>query len=160
MNVVVPLEFPGGLDTLPSRSDLDEDTVLVNTEGLVEGEELLGLGLGGLLVEGKAGIDLSGDTARNDFENLLAELDELCPPITIQELESSSQRTCKDKKKGCLRDISVIVPGRCPQSSSTHQTIESSISLGVEVAALLLGISDRDIDQLLVLRLVGGSKDE
>lgn len=77
VDVVIPLQFPSGLDTLPGRSDLDEDTVLVDTEGLVEGEELLSLGLGGLLVEGKTSIDFGGDTARDDFEDLLAELDEL-----------------------------------------------------------------------------------
>lgn len=77
MDVVLLLEFTGGLDTLPCRSDLDEDTLLLDADGFVEGNELLGLGLGALLVEGKTGIDLGGDTTRDESENFLAELDEL-----------------------------------------------------------------------------------
>ena len=77
VNAVVALELASSLDTLPSRSDLDEDTLLLDASGLVESDELLGLGLGGLLVEGETGIDLSGDTAGDDLQDLLAELDEL-----------------------------------------------------------------------------------
>ena len=43
MNAVVPFEFTGGLDTLPRRCDLDEDTLLLDTEAIVEGDEFLGL---------------------------------------------------------------------------------------------------------------------
>ena len=43
MNAVVPFEFTGGLDTLPRRRDLDEDTLLLDTEAIVEGNEFLGL---------------------------------------------------------------------------------------------------------------------
>lgn len=58
VDVVLLLELTGGLDTLPCRSDLDEDTLLLDTNGVVESNELLGLGLGALLVEGKTGVDL------------------------------------------------------------------------------------------------------
>lgn len=77
MDVVLLLEFTGGLDALPCRSDLDEDTLFLDADGVVEGDELLGLGLGALLVEGKTRIDLGGDTARDESEDFLAELDEL-----------------------------------------------------------------------------------
>ena len=77
MDAVVTLELARSLDTLPSRSDLDEDALLLDADGLVERDELLGLGLGALLVKGQAGVDLGGHTARDDRENLLAELDEL-----------------------------------------------------------------------------------
>ena len=95
MDTVVPLEFPSGLDTLPGGGDLDKDTLLLDANGLVQGDQLLGLsgmrdcskknqsklfadlGLGGLLIEGKASVNFSGDTAGDDGENLLAELDEL-----------------------------------------------------------------------------------
>ncbi len=37
------LELAGCLDTLPSGSDLDQDTLLLDTDGLVKSDELLGL---------------------------------------------------------------------------------------------------------------------
>ena len=58
MDAVVTLELARSLDTLPSRSDLDEDALLLDADGLVEGNELLGLGLGRLLVERETGVDL------------------------------------------------------------------------------------------------------
>ena len=77
MNAVIALQLAGGLDTLPGGGDLDEDTVLLDTDGLVESNELLGLRLGRLLVEGQLGVDLGGDTTGDDREDLLAELDKL-----------------------------------------------------------------------------------
>lgn len=75
MNALNSLEVLGSLDTLPGRGDLDEDTLLGNTSILVETNDLLGLGNGGLLIERKTGINLSRDTARNDLENLNTEVD-------------------------------------------------------------------------------------
>lgn len=43
MNVVISLKFTGGLDTLPRRCYLDKDTLLLDTDGFVEGNELFGL---------------------------------------------------------------------------------------------------------------------
>jgi hypothetical protein len=43
VNAIVFLEFTSGLDTLPGRGDLDQNAVLVDADGLVEGDELLGL---------------------------------------------------------------------------------------------------------------------
>ena len=77
MDAVVTLELARSLDTLPSRSDLDEDALLLDADGLVERDELLGLGLGRRLVVREARIDLSRDPAGDDLQNLLAELDEL-----------------------------------------------------------------------------------
>ena len=77
MNVIITLEFASGLDTLPCTCDLDEDALLLDADGLVERDELLGLGLGRRLVVREARIDLSRDTAGDNLENLLAELDEL-----------------------------------------------------------------------------------
>ena len=77
MDTLVALKLARSLDTLPSRGDLDEHTLLLDANGLVESDELLGLGLGSLLVEGKAGINLSRDTSGDDLEDLLSELNEL-----------------------------------------------------------------------------------
>ncbi len=77
MDSVVALELAGGLDTFPSRGDLDQYTLLLNANGLVERNELLRLLLGGFLIERQAGVDLSRDTSGNDFEDFLAEFDEL-----------------------------------------------------------------------------------
>lgn len=43
VNAVVPFEFTRCLDTLPRRCDLDEDTLLLDADGLVESNELFGL---------------------------------------------------------------------------------------------------------------------
>lgn len=43
MNAVVPFEFTRCLDTLPRRCDLDEDTLLLDSDRFVEGNELFGL---------------------------------------------------------------------------------------------------------------------
>ena len=77
MDAVVALELARSLDALPGRSNLDEDALLLDADGLVEGDQLLGLGLGRLLVEGQTGVDLSRDTAGDDLQDLLSELDEL-----------------------------------------------------------------------------------
>lgn len=61
------LELARGLDTLPCRGDLDQDTLLLDTKSLVQGEELFCLCLGALLVEGQTGIDFGGNTAGDDL---------------------------------------------------------------------------------------------
>lgn len=43
VDAVLLLELAGSLDTLPSGSDLDEDAVLGDSDGLVESDELVGL---------------------------------------------------------------------------------------------------------------------
>ena len=80
MDAVVALELARSLDTLPGRGDLDEDALLLDADGFVEGDELLSLGLGRLLVEGQTGVDLGRDTAGDDLQNLRAELNELHIP--------------------------------------------------------------------------------
>ena len=45
---------------------------------------MLGLRLGCCLVEGQLGVNLSGDTARDDRENLLAELNQLYDRIVLE----------------------------------------------------------------------------
>ena len=81
MDAVVTLELARGLDTLPGRGDLDEDALLLDADGLVEGNELLRLRLGRLLGVGETGVDFSRDTAGDDLQDLLAELDELEGPL-------------------------------------------------------------------------------
>lgn len=49
----------------------------MDTDGIVESDELLGLGLGALLIEGQAGVDFGRDTAGDDGQDLLTELNEL-----------------------------------------------------------------------------------
>ena len=41
MDIVVTLEFASRLDTFPRRRNLDQDTVLFNTDRLVESYEFL-----------------------------------------------------------------------------------------------------------------------
>lgn len=77
MDSVLLFELSGGLDALPSGSDLNEYPGLVNSNGFVECQELLGLFLGAFFIKRESSIDFGRDTARDDLEDLLAKLDEL-----------------------------------------------------------------------------------
>ena len=99
----------GSLNTLPRRRNLDEDTLLGDANRLVKGNELLGLGLGGLLVEGETGIDLSRDTTRDDLENLLAELDELKDWGRVA--MSTGDRNLRSDKRICRRQANGYLQG-------------------------------------------------
>lgn len=76
MNVVIPLQLPGGLNSFPSGSDLDQHSVPVNSLSFVQGDDLLGLGDSGLLVIRQGSVDLGGNSTRDDLEDLLSKLDE------------------------------------------------------------------------------------
>lgn len=76
VDVVLRLELAGGLDTLPGGGDLDEDALALDTERLVEGDEVLSLLDGGFLVERETGVNLGRDTARDNLEDLATEGDE------------------------------------------------------------------------------------
>ena len=70
------LQDVGSLDALPGGGDLDEDALLGDADLLVELDDVQGLVDRGLGVEGEAGVDLGGDLAGDDLQDLLAELDE------------------------------------------------------------------------------------
>lgn len=76
VDAVLGLQDVGGLDALPGGGDLDEDALLGDADLLVEVDDVQGLVDGGLGVEGEAGVDLGGDLAGDDLQDLLAELDE------------------------------------------------------------------------------------
>jgi hypothetical protein len=63
----------GGLSTLPSRGDFDENALAGRAELLIKADEVSGLLDGGLDIKGETGIDLGGNTAWNDRENLASE---------------------------------------------------------------------------------------
>lgn len=94
VDAVVPLQDLGGLDTLPCRRNLDENALLANSLLLVQLGEVRFTEIGGLIggnthvndteglvdrglcVEREAGVNLGGDLAGDNVEDLLAELDE------------------------------------------------------------------------------------
>lgn len=94
VDAVLRLQDVGGLDTLPGGGDLDKNTVLGDAlllvelresamsrylliqSGLAYLDDVKGLVDGSLGVEGEPGINLSGDLAGDDLEDLLAELNE------------------------------------------------------------------------------------
>ena len=67
------LQLFGGADAFPGAGDLDEDALAADPGLLVQADELAGLGEGALGVEAEPGIDLGGDPAGNDLEDLAAE---------------------------------------------------------------------------------------
>ena len=76
VDAVLGLQDVGSLDALPGGGDLDEDALLGDADLLVEFDDVQGLVDRGLGVEGEAGVDLGGDLAGDDLQDLLAELDE------------------------------------------------------------------------------------
>jgi hypothetical protein len=133
VDAMVPLEDLGSLDTLPCRGDLDKNALLANALLLVQlgnvsfvGLELQfsythvndaqGLVNGGLGVEREAGIDLGGDLAGNNVQDLLAELDE--------------------------------------------EVVKCGIDLVLDVVAVVLAPRNGGINELCVLGLLGGRKNQ
>lgn len=76
VDAVVALQDLSGLDTLPGGGNLDQDTVLGDALGLVQVNDVQGLVDGGLGVEGQLGVNLGGDTAGNNVQDLAAELNQ------------------------------------------------------------------------------------
>ena len=70
------LELLGGADAFPGAGDLDQDPLAVDAGLLVQADQPAGLGDGRLGVEAEAGVDLGRDAARDDLEDLAAEVDE------------------------------------------------------------------------------------
>lgn len=54
----------------PGRGKLDEDPLLGDASILIELDEAFCLSNGGLLVERESCVNLSGDTSRDEFEDL------------------------------------------------------------------------------------------
>jgi hypothetical protein len=118
-----------------NSTDLDKNALLLDAEGLVEGDELLRLLLGSLLVEGETGIDLGGHTARDDVKDLLAELDKL-DGIALSDGHQNVRR-CR-----------------------TYETVNCEACLLLQAATLLLGGLDGAVDEAGIAGLVGGGQDQ
>lgn len=161
VNALVALKLAGSLDTLPGRRDLDEHTVLGDALGRVELNELLGLGLGGLFVKGQAGIDLGGDTAGHDLENLGSKRDELRKnnqrePAVLNSptydvvCRGLDEVVARLTARLCLRDSCVddLRVGRLASSSQNHctsskqHTPRSCTALTRRVGGRILGLVD------------------
>ena len=70
------LELLGGPDPLPGAGDLDEDALAVDPGLRVQVDQPAGLGQRPFGVEAEPGIDLGGDPAGDDLEDLAGEVDE------------------------------------------------------------------------------------
>lgn len=117
VDAVVALELARSLDTLPGRRDLDEDALLLDAERLVEGNELLRLRLGRLLVEGQTSVDLGGDTAGDDLQDLLAELDKLEVAVSQEWIRLSvHERALTRRSMAALVWVSMSPPLALPAS--------------------------------------------
>lgn len=66
MDTIILFELPGSLDTLPCGGNLYKNPFLFDADGIIKGYQFLGFGLRGLLVKGKAGINLGRNTSRNN----------------------------------------------------------------------------------------------
>jgi hypothetical protein len=76
VDAVLVLQLARSLDTLPGGGKLDQHARLVDADALVQVDDVQGLVNGSLLVERQRGIDLGGNLAGDDLEDLLAELDQ------------------------------------------------------------------------------------
>jgi hypothetical protein len=134
VNALVAFKLAGSLDTFPGRCDFNEYAFFLDSERFVKRNEVSGLGLGGLFVKGETGIDLGGDTAGNDLEDLFSEFDKLQWPVSEGETE------------GC--------------ASRTHQAICRGVDLFVDGATFLSTIRDCDINQTSVCGFVRRSEQQ
>ena len=82
VNALVAFELAGSLDALPGRCDFNEHAFFLDSDRFVKRNEVSSLGLGGFLIKGETGIDLGGDTAGNDLEDLFSEFDKLQWPVS------------------------------------------------------------------------------
>lgn len=73
MNTIIALELASSLDTFPGRRDLDKHALFLDSNGFVECNEVLGLGLGALLVKGETSVNFGRDTAGNDRKDFFPE---------------------------------------------------------------------------------------
>ncbi len=67
------LEDLGGLNALPGGGELDEDAIARDAGLVVQGDDRARFGDGLIDVVGEAGVDLGGDAAGDDVEDLAAE---------------------------------------------------------------------------------------
>ncbi len=89
----------GGLDALPCGGELDEDAVAGDAGLVVHGDDVAGLRDGLFGVVGEAGVDLGGDAAGDDVEDLEAEgyvemLEGLLGEVCSEALGPASLRAC------------------------------------------------------------------
>lgn len=83
MNAIVAFELASSLDTFPSRGNLDEDAVFLDSNGLVERNEVSGLGLCAFLIKGETSVDFSRNTARDNRKDFPPEFYELSFLISL-----------------------------------------------------------------------------
>lgn len=76
VDVLVFLQVSSGLDTFPGRSDLDQDSFSLDTDGFVQGDQLLGLVDGSLGVVRQRGVNFGGNSTGDDLEDFTTEFDE------------------------------------------------------------------------------------
>lgn len=83
MNALVALELASSLDTFPSRGNLDEDAVFLDSNGFVKRNEVSGFGLCALLIKGKTSVYFGRNTAGDNRKDFPPEFYELSFVISL-----------------------------------------------------------------------------
>jgi len=73
VHTVLVLQDLGRLDALPGGRQLDQNSLLVDAQGFVQGDQLQGLLHALLGVEGQAGIDLGGNATGHNLQDFRSE---------------------------------------------------------------------------------------
>jgi len=76
MNSILLLQLLCSLNSLPRRRNLDQNPLLVNSQFLVQVDDVQGFIDGSFCIETEAGIDFSTYSTRHDFEDFFAEFNE------------------------------------------------------------------------------------
>jgi len=76
MNTILLLQLLGSVNSLPSRRNLDQNPLLVNSQFLVQVDNVQGFFDSGFCVETEACIDFSAYSTWHNFEDLFAEFNE------------------------------------------------------------------------------------
>ena len=76
MNPMFLLQLLCSLNALPGTSNLDQNPTLIDPQFLVQFNDMESFINGRLFIKGETCVDFSGDSSRDDFEDLFAEFDE------------------------------------------------------------------------------------
>jgi hypothetical protein len=138
VNPVIPFQFPGSLDTLPSGRNLDQNTFFRDPDDLYRAMSSLAFALvAALSKERRASTSVEtrpGMMAKISFPNSTS-------------LTSPNGR--RNEPNQFYR-----------KGFDTHKAVQCGISLRINVSSFCLGMFDGGIDQSSVTRLLGGRKDQ
>lgn len=125
---ILCLKLAGSLDTLPGRGNLDEDAVLVDTELLVESDEVLGL-----REEGVCSVYVSTRAERRTLALVPSLSKEREASTSVETRPGTTARSSLPNSVSCRKKYkSDSTSWQEKRGKRTHETVKSGLDLLVE----------------------------